>query len=58
MKTIEEVKHFLKMSEKVMRAMMGRPDIKTLELMAFNERAMTLQMIIDWLDCEALDGED
>ena len=58
MKTVEEIRDFLIMSEKVIRGMMLRPNIKTLELAALNERSMTLQMIIDWINCEAFDDDD
>lgn len=58
MKTVEEIRDFLIMSEKVLRGMMSRPGIKIPELMALNERAMTLQMIIDYINCDTLDDDD
>ena len=55
MKTVEEIKDFLLMSKKAVRAISLRPGIKAPEAIALNEQEMTLQMIIDWLSCETLD---
>lgn len=57
MKTAEQIKDFLVMNKEIVKAMTQRPGIKVPELMALNERAMTLQLIIDWLNCEALDED-